>query len=456
MQESLYYDRSIVREKEMFFGREELLQDIFLSCINRQCFSLVGKRSSGKSSLLTYMQMPEIQERAGLYKQLQHFLFVYIDMRSYVAHTSDAFFRELYELIGARVPGTLALRVEGSQGTELFKNILSELRKEQYYVVLLMDTFDKIEKAQQFGPNVFSFLRAPAAQGQISYVTASIKPLYRIAPDQADSPFFSNFKVGYVKGLTQDEALQLITIPSTRAGQPFSTQERTWILEQAGRHPFFIQVTCQHLFEAKRKLQEGQNLDLQKLRQTIYEELRTHFDSIWKDLSHVDQRDLNYEARQVSGVERKVEELSESYLFRKYVIEVCKVQQVALASEDVKAALEHYNDRPFLENTVLANMQYVATREEAEKNVVHKRGYLVQQFLKDAFERIKPGGTPSDVASEWRSYNILSLRFFRHTVNHDQIAARLGVSRRQYFRDLDKAFLALRDALLDLDAESFT
>lgn len=55
----------------------------------------------------------------------------------------------------------------------------------------------------------------------------------------------------------------------------------------------------------------------------------------------------------------------------------------------------------------------------------------------------------------WRPYNILHYRYFKHQFTHDIIAARLGISRRQCFRDQDKAIELLLKALLQLDALSF-
>lgn len=456
MQNNPYYDYDIVREIDMFFGREAILYAIFEACIKRQSVSLVGTRKSGKSSLLRYLQSPEIQQKLDFHEKLGKHIFVYIDLRDYLEHNANEFFRNVYQEIMSHVPADLALQVTGNQGVELFKNILLELHRRQYHTVLLMDSFDKLEKGIQFGPPFFSFLRAPATQGRISYVTASLKPLYQISPDPETSPFFSGFLGKHVGSLTKEEAVQLITIPSARAGLPCDQNDVDWLLMEAGRHPFFLQRTCHHLYEHKVVIQqEGGEIDLDRVSQDIYEELEPFFNLLWKDLSPEQQRELNQEARQATKVSRKTEEFSESFLFRKYVCENFQAQQAPLQGKDIKEALDHLGDHAFLQNSILANMQYVVSRETANKRVLDQRGYLVDGFLRAAFEHMKPAGEHNDTSDTWRYYNILYYRYFRYQLTHDMIAARLGISRRQCFRDQDKAIELLSKALLQLDASSF-
>ncbi len=453
MQNNPYYDYDIVRDIKMFFGRETILHAIFEACMKRQSVSLVGIRKSGKSSLLTYLQSPEIQQKMGFQTELKKHIFVYIDLRDYLEHNADDFFRNVYQEIMSHVPANLALQVTGNQGVELFKNILLELHKRQYHTVLLMDTFDKLEKGIQFGPLFFSFLRAPATQGRISYVTASLKPLYQISPDPETSPFFSGFLGKRVGSLTKDEAIQLITVPSTRVGQPFNQNEVEWLLMQAGRQPFFLQRACHYLYEHKQ--QQGETIDLRRVSQDIYEELIPFFNLLWNDLSPEQRRELNHEALQATKAQRKIEELSESFLFRKHVSEKFQAQQAILHAKDIKEALDHLGDHAFLQNSILANMQYVVSRENGSKRALDKRGYLVHEFLKAAFDYMKPVGERNETSDLWRPYNILYYRYFKYQLAHDLIATRLGISRRQCFRDQDKAIELLLKALVQLDALSF-
>ncbi|HEY7415160.1 MAG TPA: AAA-like domain-containing protein [Ktedonobacteraceae bacterium] len=457
MEDNPYYDFMAVRDPNMLFGREELLRMLFTSCMKRQCFSLEGTRGIGKSSILFHMQSPELQKRLGFGTDLERYIFVYIDMRDYLHHTLDEFFQDLCVQIARHVPQNVELKASGNRGADRFTKSLQELYQANYHTVLLMDAFDKVAEEQQFGPNFFSFLRSPATRGWISYITASIKPLYQISPDVASSPFFSGFQTGYVGALELEEARQLISVPASAAGLPFSAYEIQWILEQAGRHPFFLQRVCHHLFEEKRRQQRGQVIDYRKVSQDIYEELSRYFDSIWKSLASEQQRDLKYEMRQLPDSQRKMGELSESALFLHHIRKNFQVEQRSLTVKDVREALDNLNDRAFLQASVLAEMHAIDVLDSGlDKVVANKRGLLVQELLRQAFERMKPSGVRSDTAPEWRLYNILYYHYFKHQITNEQTAARLVISRRQFYRDQERAILALIQELQNLDAEAFS
>ncbi len=453
MPDNPYYDYAIVRDPEMFFGREQLLRDIYLSCINRQCFSLVGTRFIGKSSLLVYMQSPVIQQRIFERTELKYFVFVYVDMRDFLQYSLENFFEEIAAQIVTQAAKHISMVMIDGKGRDRFTKCLQKLYEEGYHTVLLMDTFDKVGEERQFGPNFFSFLRAPATRGWISYVTASIKPLDQISPSEEASPFFGSFKAEAVGPLTQEEALRLVKEPAQRAGQAFTDEEVAWIIELAGRHPFLLQRACQHLFEAKSRLQQGQSLEYRKVRQEIADKLAPHFNRIWKELLPEQQQDLEQEIVRSTGGMHKVEELSESALFRLHICEKFQVQRSTPGIKEVKEALDHLGDRTFLQTCSLATMRYIERRDDGDKGTMYKRGQLVQEFLRAGFEHMKPGGLRNDLGVEWRKYNILHYRYFKNQLANEHTATRLGISRRQYYREQDKAFQALLEALMDLDTQ---
>lgn len=455
MPKNPYYDYSIVREQKMFFGREKLLRELYDGCLRRQCFSLVGTRQSGKSSVLAHIQDAEIQKRLGF--DLHRVIFINIDMREYIQADLEDFFQTVSEQILSHVPNQITLDTAGRKGHDLFPRILQQLYRAGFHVVLLMDAFDKVEKVREFGPGFFSFLRSPSTQGWVSYITASVKPLYRIAPAEQDSPFFNGFKTCNIEPLTREEAIGLITQPTREAGISLTEHEIQWILEQAGRHPFFLQRVCYHLFEEKcRQMSAGSSSpDFERVRQEAYKELAPHFDSIWKELSTEQQREFRQETRQPPGTQCKITELSESALFRKHLGERFQIGQLDLTVENVRDALSNLDSRIFLQTCTLAEMQWVETRADGDRTVANQRGLLVQELLKLAFERMKPGGVRSDTAREWRGYNILYYHYFKQHMTNEQIAARLGISRRQFYRDLKDATLALIQELQNLDNNAF-
>src|SRR5258708_2363820 len=156
-----YYDFSVVRDADMFFGRTEILQALFASCKQKQCFSLVGTRKVGKSSILKHMQSTKLQQIFGVDQDLKRHIFIQIDMRDYLQATLDDFFDDLYKRIVAQTPGGITFSEASGRRHELFSKSLQDLKRAEHHVVLMMDMFDKVTEEQKFGSNFFSFLRAP-------------------------------------------------------------------------------------------------------------------------------------------------------------------------------------------------------------------------------------------------------------------------------------------------------
>ena len=457
MQENPYYDRTSVRDLDRLFGRREILQAIFAACKQRQCFSLIGTRKVGKSSVLKHIQSVKLQKDLGVDKDLQRHIFIYIDMHSYLHQTLDHFFQDLSTQIAEHAPKHVVLSTADYKKHEIFRRNLQELHKAGYHLVLSMDAFDTVEDERQFGSDFFSFLRAPSAEGSVSYITASRKPLYRISPiEAASSPFFDNFKTEYMGALGKDEALQLINRPALQAGLPFDEADIAWISDSAGGHPFFIQMTCHGLFEEKvRQARDGLVIDYQRASQSIYAELLPLFNHIWSELSPEQQRGLKQETSGVLGTPQKLDELSEGALFQRYVQDMRKqvyggfhLGQPGITVKDVKEALTRLDDRAFLQTSPLAELCSDDVQNEEVKITANRKGQLLQDLLRKAFEKMKPEGTRTDLAPEWRLYNTIYYGYFTRGFTNEQAATRLGISLRQFYRDRDRAIQAFIQELL--------
>jgi AAA-like domain len=463
MQDNPYSDFMAVKELKMFFGRRELLLSLFRACYQRQCLSLRGTRQIGKSSLLRHMQSRELQQELGVTEMLSRQVFVFVSMRDYIRSSSEEdFFRDVYKNIVKNAPYNCAQQEgQGKEWSELFKLCLQDLHEAGYHVVLLLDVFDKVIDEPQFRQQFFSYLRAHADHGLISYITTSILPLHTILINGTPSPFFNIFRSATIGALEMEEAVELITAPSARAGLPCSSEEVDWIIEKAGRHPFFLQLSCYHLLEEKSKLKTRQSLDFEQLAMKIYTELAPHFESIWKDLSKEQQSNLRYEMQRANrpdqgrSIADKMEELSESALFRQYIRTTFHVEQAELSSKELKTILEHYQDRDFLAKSVLATMHYMEVKRDRNSVGSHQIGMLVQEFLREALERMKPAGVRTDVSEVWRLYNIIYYRYIGNQMQGEYIMPKISIGRRQYFRSQIDAIKELQRHLLELNNESF-
>lgn len=127
-----------------------------------------------------------------------------------------------------------------------------------------------------------------------------------------------------------------------------------------------------------------------------------------------------------------------------------------LSLKDVKDALDHLEDTKFLGESKLGELQTIAVQIEGNApEASSRRGVLVRNLLKAAFEQMKPGGLRSDSALEWRLYNILWYHYFKYHLPNPHTAARLQISSlRQFYREQDRALQALLKEIMDIETRT--
>lgn len=444
-----YFNLTIIRNAEMFFGRTPLLRRFYETVINRQSISLLGPRYIGKSSFLWCASLPEIQARFPF--DLSRRIFVFLDLREYLTKTCEDFFHSVSkEMLTQSAKVGLTLRAEG-KGEDEFSNILDQIAELCFFPVLLLDGFDKVTRNEHFGPEFFWFLRAQASIGLVTYVTASIRPLYEVCHrDIVGSPFFNIFYHYALEALAPEEALALITEPAQQAALPFTATEVTLVQKLAGRHPFFIHRVCYVLYEEKLSQGEVDELSLKNL---AHKDLLPRFQSIWEELSAPDQMLLQDEAQQKGNQQRQLPELSESSLFRQFVRNTCEVGLFHMSIEELEDTLAKIDDSQALGMTNLRLMKTVSLRlgDDAALSAT-KRGVVIREILNEALERLRGSGSRTDSAPEWRYYNILFYRYFKRRFKNNQIAARLEfTSMRQFYRERNKALELLLNVLREME-----
>src|SRR2546423_5218033 len=107
-----YYDMMAVRQSEMFFGRDDLLRQLFSLVAHQQSVSVVGPRHIGKSSVLRSMCFPEVRQRfeKDLEEDLSHHIFVWLDLREFPSRkTADDFFETVNKQITIQCIGKVKL-----------------------------------------------------------------------------------------------------------------------------------------------------------------------------------------------------------------------------------------------------------------------------------------------------------------------------------------------------------
>src|SRR5947207_1854284 len=186
-----------IRESEQFFGRTEALDYLYSEIVSRRCVSVVGTGRIGKSSLLRCMCLPQIQGSFQSLYNLEKHLLVFIDMSEFLSKICDDFFSAVCMQLIAQSRDRLALDIpEDVGGGDAFCELLDNIQSEGFSPVLLLDEFHQVTSNTHFDAKFFSFLRAQANHGLVSYVTASIIPLDQCCyPYVEGSPFFNIFSV---------------------------------------------------------------------------------------------------------------------------------------------------------------------------------------------------------------------------------------------------------------------
>ncbi|HLI08113.1 MAG TPA: AAA-like domain-containing protein [Ktedonobacteraceae bacterium] len=438
-----------IRTARMFFGRREAAEYVCNAVIDRQSVAIIGPRRIGKSSLLACIGLPEIQQRVRC--DLSRSLLVYLDLEEHLQRTPEDFFTFVSEQLLRQSRGKLQPDMYHGGGADRFSQLLGEMQAQGVHPVLVLDEFDSVVRNQQFNPDFFSFLRAQANAGKVSYITASFATLDQICHSEiVGSPFFNIFSHYHLGPLTEDDALELITLPSKAAGCVFTETEVQFVVEQAGRHPFFIQRTCYFLFKHK---SQSPTLDVKKIISQVYDELLPHFSYIW---NHCDTEQLEQLKREVAqgSVQRKIPELSESALFRMFVRDKAKLAYRELDFNALHSALSKLDNLTFLGESQLSNLNIVAGENQGGTLTVVERGMRVRKLLQDALAQLRPTTPPGVVTPEWQMYSLLARSYFKkERRSNQQLAGYLSMSERDFYRKRNDAVNALLNVILKMEQE---
>jgi hypothetical protein len=438
----------MVRDPDLFFGRGDDLRRVYEAIYHQQCLSIVGSRHIGKSSLLGFLRSQDFQRRFGY--DFDKYILAFIDMGEQPQKTHEQFLSFVSKELIKQSQKRLSMEMLRGRSIDDFRDFINDVKDGGYHPVLLLDEFDSITSMPQFDLSFFSFLRAQANAGRISYSTASSASLDKVCHSGiVGSPFFNIFVKHDLGPLTKEEALELVGIPCQKAGYPFTDTEREWILNIAGRHPFFLQRASYFLFEEKRQ-PDTTMLDFARIETQVWDQLLPHFQYIWKHLDEQKREQLAWEARLNNARQRMLPEFSESLLFRKLVRKEWNIDLSIITIEDLEKLLEHLDDLKFLGESKL-NVLNAVYIEASHRNLsIVEKGILVKKVLMSAIDTLKIAGIHKKEGYDYRLYEIIK-SCYRDKKKNEQVAASLGISTRQFFRDRKNALGALLKILLEME-----
>lgn len=280
-----YLNRTAIKDSRNFFGRGREISTIMsrVSAIDPQSISIIGERKIGKSSLLRAL----LRQKDSYLRRSDEYIFIYSDLQESLHGDACGFFAAIMRDVAlVRNYPSLA---EKTPTYENFRKLAVDLARSRIKLVLLLDEFDAITQNKNFGLEFFSFLRSLPNNYTVSYVITSAHDLLRYCHSQeiAGSPFFNIFHKMNLGCLTEGEAMELIAGPSREAGCALHSYS-DFILNLAGRFPFFLQLACSTFFEYLQAYPFKEVPDLNLIRKRFYEEAQDHFQYLW---DHFPQRE---------------------------------------------------------------------------------------------------------------------------------------------------------------------
>ena len=234
-----------IKHPRQFFGRTRELRRIFGN-LNRaplEHYAILGKRRSGKSSLLHHLRTipttPVSELRAG---QKQDWLNLPTAFRWVYVNFEDVTLLEVEGLVHHILSG---LQIPPPTNCSL-NQFITLLKDEDWRrpAVILMDELGAGLASPTLDKFFWQSLRSLVStemENRISFIVATHADPVQLANDQGKtSPFFNIFNTLKLTTFNEEEALELIhTSPI-----PFTESDKAWILQASQGWPILLQILC--------------------------------------------------------------------------------------------------------------------------------------------------------------------------------------------------------------------
>ncbi|MFN8494528.1 MAG: hypothetical protein U0350_43405 [Caldilineaceae bacterium] len=256
-----------IKYPRQFFGRNRELRRIFSSLGKRpmESTAIIGRRRTGKSSVLHYLQKitttPTSELRVGQkHDWLAHippYRWVFIDFQNAALHRLEALLAHLLTGMGVAIPEPCTL-------DQAMQAIYAH--PPQQPTVVLMDELGVGMTLPELDRSFWLSLRALINHVNIDnlafIVAAHADPITLSDDDSKDSPFHNVF-ISYELGpFHVEEAYELIQTSPL----PFAEEDVAWILAQSQRWPALVQILCQERLFALETNEKGDGWKTEGLR----------------------------------------------------------------------------------------------------------------------------------------------------------------------------------------------
>lgn len=281
-----------VHDPNMFFGRENLMKDVYQSLKANSVF-LTGERRIGKTTLLEHINKNIEKPFFSFFCNLEA-----VKEEQFFSRIMQHLISKIRLLFPEKSLGITLCLNESKQYEDIdfeedIETVLQFLRKYYDQNVAIIMCLDEIDATQGFSAEIHQSLRNifQSNLGNIRMVAAGVS-IKRGEWYLPTSPWYNFFEFKKIKPFTKEHAEQLITQP-VKGFYKFDSKAINYILIKTDSKPFYLQNICKRtinkiLNEKRRKV----NLDdVEKIYfDFIHNELNSEFEIFWEKLSESSQK----------------------------------------------------------------------------------------------------------------------------------------------------------------------
>jgi uncharacterized protein len=248
-----------IKDPAHFYGREADIRQITNRLLSsaHESTSIIGERRIGKTSLLYHLSNPEIGARLGLTPD--KFCLVYADFQGLTDITPTRFWQRVLKKMSRSIcDESMKPAIEKLSGQESFdlfdlEDLFETTQDKGITVVLMLDEFEYVTQNPNFKSDFFGGLRALAIHHGVALLPATRRELVDLchSDEIKGSPFFNIFANVVLRPFPMKDAASLVDGYLSSLEEPFSPEEREFILRLGGGQPFFLQIAGHYLIEGK-------------------------------------------------------------------------------------------------------------------------------------------------------------------------------------------------------------
>ncbi len=276
------------QNSSMFFGRVAEMRSIGDSLCKEypESVSIIGERRIGKSSLAIRIFHKLKAEKDTLP--------VYLDFDEFAGYcnSQDEFFKQLSELFSKSVSQKPEIKnkidMSCFENYPSFRGFVEKNASKGIKFVIFIDEFEHLPNNKFADKSFFSHLRAIAdkPENRLAFVTISLRNLNELNHKSEEHLVYWNIFKTQTIGLWDNESIMQFRHKGfNENGFSLTHDEIEKIVYYAGSFPFFNQIVCEHIFDAKTSKSE---IDWYK----VEAELFPHFKNLWENRTEEEQRFL--------------------------------------------------------------------------------------------------------------------------------------------------------------------